>query len=153
MMRTFFSSACVVAMVVGGTAMLNAQSKKAAPAPTAYDRAMETTVGGVIAEVISAPGPDGSVGVHAIVKTDAGRVNIQIGPALFIGMNNFSFLTEDRVAVVGARVAQNGGTVIWVRSITKDGQTLVLRDESGAPKWAAADDDADGCGVVHDIIR
>ena len=135
MMRKLLSTVCVATFVLGGSAMLAGQSKNKPAGPAAYDHANETTVGGTITQVISAVGPDGAVGVHATVKTEAGLVNVQIGPAMYIGMNNFSFLLGDRVAIIGAKVTQNGVTAVWTRAITKDGQTLVLRDENGTPKW------------------
>lgn len=153
MMRKLLSSVFVTAVVVGGSAILAAQSKTAPATAAGYDRAAETTVAGTITEVISAVGADGSVGVHAIVKTDAGLAKVQIGPAMYIGMNNFCFLSGDRVSVVGAKVTRSGAPAVWARSVTKDGQTLVLRDENGTPKWTASGDDPDGCGISHEIIR
>jgi hypothetical protein len=151
MMRKVLSSVFVMAVVIGGSAILAAQSN--ATAPARYERSMETTVGGTITEIISEFGADGAVGIHAIVKTSAGLVNVQIGPATYIGASNFSFLKDDRVAIIGATVTRNGATGVWARSVTKDGQTLVLRDEDGTPKWTATGDDPDGCGVSHDISR
>lgn len=152
MMRKLLSTVCVASVVIGGSAILAAQSKTRPAAPAHYDHATEATFGGTITEVISAAGADG-VGVHATIKTDAGLVNIQIGPAMYIGMNNFYFLSGDRVAIVGAKVTRGAVTAVWARSITKDGQTLVLRDEDGTPKWTTVSDDPDGCGISHDIIR
>jgi hypothetical protein len=154
MMRKLLSSLSVMAVVIGGSAILAAQSNAPTPtAPATYNRSMETTVGGTITEVISEFGADGAVGIHAIVKTSAGLVNVQIGPATYIGASNFFFLTDDRVAIVGAKVSRNGATDVWARSVTKDGRTLVLRDEDGTPRWTATGDDPDGCGVSHDISR
>jgi hypothetical protein len=152
MMRRLLKSVLVMAVGIGGSAILAAQSK-APTAPANYQRSMETTVGGTITEVISEFGADGAVGVHAIVKTRSGLVNVQIGPATYIGENNFFFLQDDLVAIVGAKVSRNGATDVWARSVTKGGQTLVLRDEDGTPKWTATGNDADGCGVSHDISR
>ena len=152
MIGKLLSSVFVVAVVGGGSAILAAQTKNR-PTPARYDRVMETTVGGTITQVISAVGADGTVGVHAIVATASGLVNVQIGPAMYIGTNNFSFLFGDRVAIIGAKVTQGGTTAVWARSVTKDGQTLVLRDENGTPKWTATGDDSDGCGISHDLIR
>ena len=152
MMRKLLSSVFVMAVVIGGSAILAAQSN-APTAPARYERSMETTVGGTITELISVFGADGAVGVHAIVKTSAGLVHVQIGPATYIGESNFFFLKDDLVAIVGAKVSRNGATDVWARSITKDGRTLVLRDEDGTPKWTPTGDDPDGCGVSHDISR
>jgi hypothetical protein len=73
---------------------------------------------------------------------------------MFIGMNNFSFLKDETVAIRGARVTRSGETAIWARLIVKDGKTLVLRDDDGTPRWPRATiEDPDGCGVEHAPIR
>src|SRR3954462_3385105 len=75
-----------------------------------YDPANETSVSGIIRYVISTTGPDGQVGVHAELRTPDGPVRVHLGPALFIGMNNFSFFTDETIAIRGARVTFKGET-------------------------------------------
>jgi hypothetical protein len=122
---------------------------------TTYDMAAETTVGGVITSVVSMASAEGTVGVHFVVKTADGKtVKVHAGPAMFIGMNNFSFLVDERVAVIGALLLRDGDTALLARAITKDGQTLVLRSSDGTPRWPSATaDDQDGCGVAHAPVR
>jgi hypothetical protein len=113
---------------------------------TAYDRASEITVAGTISGVDSYMTPDGAVAVHFDLDTGSDLVTVHLGPAMYIGQNNFFFLKDERVAVIGARVRGSG---IWARAITKDGATLVLRNEDGTPRWVPAVDGTDGCGVNH----
>lgn len=121
----------------------------AAQAPDRWDQAKETTISGVVLHVDSFASADGVVGVHLEVRTAAGEVNVHVGPAMFIGTNNFSFLADDHVDVVGARIARDGNVAIWARQITKDGKTLALRSDGGTPKWTPNVDGTDGCGVAH----
>jgi hypothetical protein len=126
----------------------------AVSAQTTYDPAAETSVGGVIRYAISVTAPDGTVGVHLELKTPDGPVRVHLGPAMFIGMNNFSFLTDETVAIRGSRVTKNGETAIWARIVVKDGKTLTLRDDDGTPRWPRATmEDPDGCGVSHAPVR
>jgi hypothetical protein len=119
-----------------------------------YNPADEATVTGTIRYVQSAAGADGTVGVHLVVTTASGPVRIHLAPAMFIGMNDFYYLMDDRVEVTGARMTRAGETAIWARTITKDGKTLTLRDADGTPRWPRATaDDPDGCGVEHAPIR
>jgi hypothetical protein len=53
-------------------ASVSAQSRIAAPAQ--YDPNAEAVFGGVITQVISVVGPDGTVGVHLNLKTGTGKV-------------------------------------------------------------------------------
>jgi hypothetical protein len=119
-----------------------------------YNPAAETSVSGTIRYVISVVGPDGSVGVHFELKTASGPVRVHVAPAVFIGMNNFSFFADDTVAIRGARVGKGADEAIWARLVVKDGKTLVLRDDDGTPRWPrATDEDPDGCGISHAPVR
>jgi hypothetical protein len=120
------------------------------PPSDRYDRSAETSLSGTIVHVVAAADADGTVGVHLDLKTAQGLVKVSLGPAMFIGMNNFSFLADDRVTMTGAYVTHATGTVLWTRVIAKEGRTLTLRDEDGSPRWPnATADDPDGCGVSH----
>jgi len=125
------------------------------PAAGRYDAAVETTYGGVVTTVVSAAGPDGSVGVHLNLKTDTGKiVKVHLGPAMFIGMNNFSFLADDVILVKGAYVSHDGEVAVWAREVTKGDKTLALRGPDGTPRWPLATaEDPDGCGVAHAAVR
>jgi hypothetical protein len=139
-------------IVVVAFALLLASAASAQPA--GYNTASETSVSGVIRYVISAMAPDGTVGVHLELRTNEGPVRVHLAPAMFIGMNNFSFYTDDIVAIRGAKVTRGSETAVWARLIVKDGKTLVLRDDDGTPRWPRATfEDPDGCGVTHDPIR
>ena len=73
--------------------------------------------------VVSVAGPDGTVGVHLDLKTATGTiVKVHLGPAVFIGMNNFSFFADDQILVRGAYVRHDGEVALWARQVTKEGQ-------------------------------
>jgi hypothetical protein len=139
MIRQFISGA----LVVSSTLFAAAQTG------TKYDRAAERAITGVIKTVVSFPAADGSVGVHFDLKTDDGTiVNVHVGPAMYIGKENFWFFADDKVTIVGSRMTVDGNVSIWTKSIQKGSEMLVLRDGTGLPKWGA-DDGIDGCGVNH----
>jgi hypothetical protein len=81
-----------------------------------------------------------------------GMINVHVAPAMFIGMNNFSFLADEQVEVVGVSVFQDGNKSFIARSITTKGKTLTLRAQDGMPAWTPADDGTDGCGVAHPAL-
>ena len=143
----------VSAFVIAAGAALAAQTPVSAP--RAYDPGTEVTYGGIVTEVVPTTGPDGSVGVHLTLATARGTaVRVQLGPALFIGMNNGSFIADDQVLVTGAFVSHNGDVALWARTISKNGKTLTLRSPDGTPRWPMATaDDPDGCGVTHAPVR
>ena len=140
-------------VVLAATAV--SASAQTGSVPGRYDPAAEATYAGVVTSVISVASPDGTIGVHLNLKTATGSVvKIQIGPAVFIGMNNFSFLVDDLILVTGAGVSHAGEQAVWARQVSKGGHTLVLRSADGTPRWPLATaDDPDGCGVSHDPVR
>jgi hypothetical protein len=140
-------------MVVALAASVAAQSRAAA-APQ-YDPNAEAVFGGVITQVISVVGPDGTVGVHLNLKTGTGKVvRVHVGPAIFIGMNNFSFFTDEQILVTGPIVSHAGDSAVWARQITKGSKTLTLRSPDGTPRWPyATAEDPDGCGISHEVVR
>lgn len=119
-----------------------------------YDPAAEITIKGTVIAVISTRSAGDVVGVHMEVTTDRGMVKVHLGPALFIGENNFWFLCEDQVAITGAMVSHGGSTALWGRTITKGGKTLALRSDRGEPLWKVEGQlDPDGCGIAHPPVR
>jgi hypothetical protein len=130
------------ALVIGATTMLAAQS------PARYDKTHEQTLAGTVKAVASYPSPDGAVGVHIDLRTADGLVDVRVGPAMFIGMENFWFFAEDPLVVTGARIGGADGPV-YARTIQKGSSTVVLRTDDGTPRWPGADNGVDGCGVNH----
>lgn len=154
MTRNILIRGVVLIVALACSAGAFAQSAGKAQPAARYDPAAETSVAGTIAGVISAPAADGVVGVHFQVRTPGGIVNVHVGPALFIGNNNFWFFAEDEVQITGATVGHGADTAVWARQITKGGKTLILRNPDGTPRWTLATaEDPDGCGVPHAPIR
>jgi len=137
-MRRYFTSAL---LVLAASAVAGAQSAN-------YVRAAEKVYSGTIKTVVSFQAPDGNVGVHFDLKTDEGRiVSVHVGPAVYIGMQNFFFFADDKVEIVGSPTTADGNVFITAKSIQKGSSILVLRDDAGKPKWG--EDGIDGCGVNH----
>lgn len=142
-------------LLVLGVVATTAAAQPPGEAPGRYDPNAEMSYGGVVIGVISVTGPDGAVGVHLSLKTATGAiVKVHLGPAMFIGMNDFFFFTDDPVTVKGAYVSHDGDVALWAREINKNGKTLTLRSPDGTPRWPfATADDPDGCGIPHAPIR
>ena len=139
MMRPFTSTV----LILVSAAWLGAQSG------TRYDQSAEQNYSGVIKTVVSFPAADGSVGVHFDLKTDEGKiVSVHVGPAMYIGMQNFWFFADDKVDIVGVKTTVDGNISVWAKAIQKGTTMLVLRNANGTSKWNG-DDGIDGCGVNH----
>jgi len=121
--------------------------------PVRYDRATEKAYSGTIKAVASYPAPDGSVGVHLDLTTADGMVSVHVGPAMYIGQQNFWFFADDQIQVIGSRVASEWNTPVWAKAIMKGSTVLTLRNDDGSPKWTPAGGGTDGCGVAHPPLQ
>jgi hypothetical protein len=101
-----------------------------------YNVASEVTFSGSVQEVQEFTGPRGFTGTRVILKTDAGPIQVHVGPKTYISSQQFSFARGDQVEVVGSEVNMNGSDVVLAREIKKGGKTLVLRNIQGVPNWA-----------------
>ena len=108
---------------ISGALVIVASAALAAQTSSRYDLAAAKTVSGTIKAVASYPAADGSVGVHLDLKTADGMVNVHVGPAMYIGQQNFWFFADDQIEIVGARVSDAGTTSIWPKAIVKGSRT------------------------------
>lgn len=138
----------MISQCISGVLVLSTSAMLAAQSPPRYDRTAERVISGTIKSVGSFPAADGSVGVHIDLKTADGLVDIRVGPAMFIGQNNFWFFADDPIVVIGAVEPESDGA-IWAKAVQKGSAVLALRNDVGAPKWKPATDGIDGCGVNH----
>jgi hypothetical protein len=140
-----------LSLLVLGVVATTAAAQPPGTTPGQYDPNIEGSYSGIVTSVISVTGPDGTVGVHLNLKTATGTiVRVHLGPAVFIGMNNFFFYADDLIVVRGAYVSHDGEVALWARQVSKEGKMLTLRSPDGTPQWPVATaDDPDGCGVSH----
>lgn len=149
-------AALVSAVVLVGGAQPSGQP--ATPSPR-YDPAAEVTFAGTVTEVMfpaegemrgraqgspggrggRGPGAQQTTGLHLTVDTGDAFAEVRLGPSAFVDGEGFAFATGDEVEVTGARIPGEGDDapdVILAREIRLEDRTLVLRDESGRPRWA-----------------
>ena len=101
-----------------------------------YNPQTVETISGVVVSVGKFDGMKGmSQGVHAVVKTDTETISVHLGPAWFIDNQETKISPNDRVEVKGSRITFEGKPAIIAAEVTKDGQTLTLRDATGMPVW------------------
>jgi hypothetical protein len=101
-----------------------------------YDPKTETKVSGTIEDVQQHAGRHGWVGIHLMLKTGTGMVEVHVGPANYISQQKFSFLKGDQIEVLGSLVKLSGSDALLAREITKEGKVLTLRTAQGVPLWS-----------------
>jgi hypothetical protein len=106
------------------------------PAGPKYDVATETTLKGVVEEVKEVPNSClGETGVHVILKTDTGPVEVQIAPVDFLKFMEVTFAKGDQLQIVGSKVTVADSPLVMARSVTRNNNEVVVRDKQGAPVW------------------
>ena len=101
----------------------------ASPRAVAYDAAREVTVVGTVVSVSeNSSHPNG---VHVLVRTSTGKVDVHLGPSSYLHANNFTVAAGDSVRFIGAMSSAQTGSVLLARIAQKDNQALAIRSTKG----------------------
>jgi hypothetical protein len=102
-----------------------------------YNPATEATLTGTVDEVKNLPSPGrGGGGLHLVLSTSTGPIDVHVGPASFVSSRNVTFAKGEAVTVVGSKVKIEGQEALIAREIKKGDQVLTLRDAKGFPLWS-----------------
>ena len=101
-----------------------------------YNVENETTVKGAVEEVKTVTGRRGWNGTHLTLKTADKIFDVHVGPSRFLKEKGFNIVKGDEIEVTGATAQVRGSEVLIAREIKKGGETVVLRDAQGIPKWS-----------------
>jgi hypothetical protein len=77
-----------------------------------------------------------SYGIHLVVKTGSGDMDVHLGPAWYIEKQDITVTAGDKVEVKGSKVEIGGTPVIIAAELKKEEDTLTLRDSAGVPLWS-----------------
>lgn len=113
-----------------------AQGRRSGPSSRLFNPQTVQTVSGTVLSVDDVPRGRGRyAGVHLLLQTDAGTVSVHLGPQWYLASRHVHVSPRDLVEVTGSRVMLHGQSVLIAAQITKDRQTLQLRDARGMPLW------------------
>jgi hypothetical protein len=99
-----------------------------------YNPNTETTLTGEVTKIEKIRwGRTMNYGIHIIIN---GERTVHLGPSWYINEQDVQVIEGDQVEVLGSEVDFDGEKVIIARRIEKDGQTLLLRNEYGIPRWS-----------------
>lgn len=101
-----------------------------------YDPSTETTVKGTVEEVKQVTGKHGWNGTHLLLKTEAGQLDVHVGPSSYVAGQGFTFAKGDQIEVLGSKVKMGSSEALIAREIKKGDKTLVLRNAQGIPEWS-----------------
>jgi DNA/RNA endonuclease YhcR with UshA esterase domain len=130
------AAAGMLALVLApATSEAQQRSGRRAGSPV-YDRSTEVTLSGTVDEVQSHQGRVGGTGTHLMLATDAGTIDVHLGPTNWLASKEYTFAKGDRIEVTGSKVTLDGTAAIIARQVKRGDQTMVLRNENGIPLWS-----------------
>ena len=101
-----------------------------------YDPSTVVTVQGtVLGETRTAHG-NGPKAVRLVIKTAEGQVPVHLGPDAWVDAQKVKLHKGDEVTVKGSRFTYEDKYGLIAQSVTRGGETLVVRDASGKPAWS-----------------
>jgi hypothetical protein len=81
-----------------------------------------------------------------VLKTDKGNITINLGAPRYVSQQGFQLKLGDSLEVTGSKVTSDDQTLLLASQVKKDGQTLKVRDDKGAPLWQEQDRGGRGFG-------
>jgi hypothetical protein len=128
-----FSALFLLLSVTPGISQ-KAQDSSSSDLP-AYDTHTEMKTKGVVDEINVLPLGTKKELTELIIKSGSDKVHIYVCPKTFQEEIGISFSKGDEIAVTGSKVKREAGDVILARELIKGTDTLVFRDDKGAPVW------------------
>jgi hypothetical protein len=124
----------VLTAALAPPAFAQTQGETTAPAvPRAYDASREVILHGTIAEVLSRPATGLPLGLHLMLVTAQGNVDVHLGPYLGRTATEKGLVAGATVQVTGVTTHFAGGDSFLARLVIVGNQTITVRNENGMP--------------------
>ena len=78
------------------------------------------------------------VELSVMLKTDAERLEVRLGPKTFFEEHDFYMSRGDAIQITGLRFTERGKDVVLANEVRKAGESLLLRGKYGKPAWVEA---------------
>ena len=102
-----------------------------------YDPKTEVTVRGTVEEVKMFPSRSGwRTGQHVMLTTDAGSLDVHLGPTDYWKKHGFQLAKGDSIEVTGSKSNVDDAEVILAREVKKGETAVTLRNAQGVPAWS-----------------
>ena len=108
------------------------------PAKVKYDPATVVTLSGVVLGEQRVDAAKGQKGVRVVIKTGDQQVSVHLGPDSWVDRQKVKLAKGDEVTVKGSKFTYDDKYGVIAQTVTRGGETLVLRDAAGKPAWSGA---------------
>ena len=103
-----------------------------------YDPATVVTMSGTVTGETRVDRGHGHKGVHLTLKTAEGEIQVHLGPDSYVDRQKVKIAKGDEVTVKGSKFTYDDKFGVIAQTVTRGGDTLVLRDAAGKPAWNAS---------------
>ena len=100
-----------------------------------YDTQTETKMNGTVDSITLPPSGHDKEIVHLVIKNGTDTVDVYLCPKSFLDDMGFTFSKGDEITVTGSKIKQDGTDLVLAKQTERGNDTLVLRDDKGAPVW------------------
>lgn len=100
-----------------------------------YDTQTETKMKGTIEDITLPPSGHDKEIVHLVIKNGADNVDVYLCPKSFLDDMGVTFSKGDEITVTGSKIKHDGTDLVLAKQTERGNDTLVLRDDKGAPVW------------------
>jgi hypothetical protein len=97
-----------------------------------YDLSRETVLQGTVVS-FTASSQMPPIGSHVTIQTSSGPVDVHLGNATVLKMNDVFLAAGDSVRIVGEKQLYGGGSFFAARILQKGNQSVTLRNSQGIP--------------------
>lgn len=117
----------------GAAGSVGAQTAPQADA-SLYQVGREVTLVGTVSSVVE-NSKTGPLGTHVMVQAASGLVDVHIGSAKYLTMNNLNLKSGDSVRILGENFAVGADTVFYARIVQDGTAAIAVRSPKGMPLW------------------
>ena len=125
--------ATALVALCGAAASAGAQTAPQADG-SLYQVGREVTLVGTVSSVVE-NSKTGPLGTHVMVQAASGLVDVHIGSAKYLTMNNLNLKTGDSVRILGENFAVGADTVFYARIVQDGTAAVAVRSPKGMPLW------------------
>jgi hypothetical protein len=126
------SAAFTGALVFAPFSIAQQKQTPVAQANISYDLSRETVLQGTVVS-FTASSQIPPVGSHVTIQTASGPVDVHLGNATLLKVNDVFLAAGDSVRIVGEKQLYGGGSFFAARVLQKGNQSVTLRNSRGIP--------------------
>jgi hypothetical protein len=137
--KTLWTTVCSIALAaLVSMLMLAQQGMGGRKGSHHYNPKTEVTVKGTAQEVKEYPSQGGGshTGLHVILKTEKGSLDVHLGPTDYWKKNGFELTQGDSIEVIGSKNKTDDAEFIIAREVKKGDKVVTLRNAQGVPAWS-----------------